>query len=89
MTSALLESLQQWNKTHDDRTKLQYAYFTLIIVLVVIAGLVSLLNVDLGRQLLALASIAGGIFIINAVAWVLLQSFILVRLQTVKRTAKK
>ena len=32
MTTALLESLRQWNKTHDDRVKMQYAYFILVVV---------------------------------------------------------
>lgn len=89
MTTTLLESLRQWNKTHDDRVKLQYAYFALVIILVVVAGLVSLLNISLGRQILALASATAVIFVVNAVAWVLLQAFVLVRLNTTRRTTKK
>ena len=89
MYTSLLESLKQWNKTHDERVKLQYAYFTLIIVLVVTAGLVSLLNVDLGRKILALGSMTAVVFLINAVAWALLQSFVLSRLASTRRTTKK
>ena len=89
MTPTLLESLRNWNKTHNERVKLQHAYFVLIVTLVVIAGLVSLLNIDLGRRILALGSIMGGVFLINAVAWPLLQSFVFSRLSAANRSTKK
>lgn len=89
MEPTLKESLKQWNKTHDDRIKLQYAYFALIIILVVVAGLVSLLNVDLGRRILAVGTATAVVFLINAIAWALLQSFVLSRLTTARRTTKK
>lgn len=85
----LRTSLIEWNKKHGERAKLQYAYFVAIIALVVVAGLMSLLNVELGRRLLALAAVTGIVWLVNAVAWALLQSFVLTRLSAAtRRTAK-
>lgn len=89
MFEILLESLREWNKKHGDRAKLQYAYFTAIIALVVLAGLVSLLNVELGRRLLALAAALGVVWLVNAVAWALLQSFVLTHLSVSSRRTTK
>ena len=88
MLESLLESLRLWNKNNGDRAKLQYAYFTAIIALVVVAGITSLLNVDLGRTLLGIASFAGIVFLTNAVAWALLQSFVLPHLTPSRRSSE-
>lgn len=81
MFELIITSLKQWNVAHGDRAKLQHAIFTSIVSLVILAGLVSLLNIDLGRQILAIASLLGAVFIINAVAWALLQTFVLSHLK--------
>lgn len=89
MITTLREILTNWNKKNDDRVKLQHAYFTLIIVLVVVAGLVSLLNVETGRQILLLGSIAGVVFVVNAIAWALLESFVVRKVATKSRSTTK
>ena len=89
MTSNLLETLRQWNKDNDSRAKLQHAYFIAVIGLVITAGLFSLLNVEFGRQILAFTAVIGAVFIVNAVAWSLLQTFILLRLGATRRPTKK
>ncbi|MBI3889648.1 hypothetical protein HY312_03705 [Candidatus Saccharibacteria bacterium] len=77
MYESLKSSLTTWNDTTSDRTKLQHFYIAIATTLLIIAGVIGLLNQSLGQQLLAVAIAAAGIFIVNAVAWALLQSFVL------------
>lgn len=81
MYESLKSSLTTWNDTTSDRTKLQHFYIAIATTLLIIAGVIGLLNQSLGQQLLAVAIAAAGIFIVNAVAWALLQSFVLFRLR--------
>lgn len=89
MFETITEALRQWNKSNNDRAKMQHAYFTAIIIVVVVSGLTSLLNVELGRQILALATILGAVFLVNAIVWALLQTFVTNRLSTPTRPAAK
>ena len=81
MYQSLKSALTTWNNTTSDRTKLQHFYIAIAAVLLIIAGVIGLLNQSLGQQLLAIAIAAAGIFLVNAVAWALLQSFVLFRLR--------
>jgi small-conductance mechanosensitive channel len=74
-------SLRAWNESTTDRTKLQHFYIAIAVLLLVVAGVIGLLNQNLGQQILAVAIAAAGIFIVNAIAWALLQSFVLFRLR--------
>lgn len=77
---SIRNTLQSWSQSTDERTKLQQAYLVAAVVLVILAGVVGLVNYNLGQQIVLLALVAGSIFIINAVAWALLQSFILLHI---------
>ncbi len=81
MYESLKSSLTTWNDTTSDRNKLQHLYIATALSLLAVAGVIGLLNQSLGQQLLAIAIAAAGIFLINAVAWALLQSFVLFRLR--------
>ena len=74
---SIRKTLQTWSQNTDERTKLQQAYLVAAVILVVLAGVIGLVNYNLGQQIILLALVAGSIFIINAVSWALLQSFIL------------
>ena len=81
MYESLKSSLNSWNDTTTDRSKLQHFYIAIAACLLIVAGVIGLLNQSLGQQLLAIAIAAAGIFLVNAVAWALLQSFVLFRLR--------
>jgi len=87
MYNSTRDFLVQWNKSNDARTKLQQSYATLVATAVVLAGLVSLLNPYYGQMLLRLAVVVAGLFIVNALAWALLQTFVLNKLP--KNIARK
>lgn len=80
MYHSLKHSLISWAQHTSDRQKLQHAYIAVAVTLLVVAGVLGLLNYVLGQQLLAIAIAAAGVFLVNAVAWALLQSFVLLRL---------
>lgn len=82
-------SLKEWKTTTDSRTKLQHTYIVSAAALLFAAGIIGLINYDLGQQLLFVAILAGAMFVINAIAWALLQSFVLLRIKTTPRSSTK
>ena len=82
MIATIVEILEKWNGTTDSRQKIQHAYAVGGIIILVVAGLISLVNYDLGQSLLSVSLIAIAIFFINAVVWALLTSFVLLRLKS-------
>lgn len=76
-----LLALQNWNKTNDDRTKLQHVVLAAAFALVVVAGLVSLVNYDFGRFILRIAGVLFVIFIANGIIWALAQTFLFTKLK--------
>ena len=87
MYNSFKTSLISWAASTSDRQKLQHAYLALAAGLLIIAGVIGLLNNTLGQQLLAVSIAAAGVFLINAVAWALLQSFVLFKLQPPRSTS--
>lgn len=85
----LQEAIVSWYKTTDERTKLQHSYLAIAVLLIVVAGLIGLANYQYGRTLLEFGLMAFVIFVVNAVAWALLQSFVFTRLAAKARTAKR
>lgn len=84
MYQSIKKSLSNWNDTTTEREKLQHAYIAVAAALLIVAGIFGLLNHSLGQQILAGAIAAAGIFLVNAVAWALLQSFVLLRVSADK-----
>jgi len=80
MFNALYNAILEWNRTTDERQKLQHTYLTITITVVLIAGIVSLVDAQSGQDLLIVSVGAGAIFLINAVLWSLLDSVIISRL---------
>ena len=87
MLESIKENLNSWNRTENERDKLQHLYMAVAILLLIAAGVLGLLNQNLGQQVLAVAIVSAGVFIVNAVSWALLQSFVLNRLDKPARRA--
>ena len=88
MISSMYQLLQEWNDSTDSRQKLQHAYVVSAGVLVVLAGILGLINYEIGQRVLLVAILAIAMFFINAVAWALLQSFVLLKLGAGRATEK-
>lgn len=67
----LHEYYSNWLKSTNERQKLQTIYLSIAAAAVVVAGLFSLVNPDLGQTILKLAYLAGGAWVINFVTWAL------------------
>ena len=78
--------LSDWNATYSDRSKLQHAYAVLAVASLVIAGIIGLINYNLGQSLLFIAVILLLVFIGNGVVWALLNTFVIPR--TPRQTPK-
>ncbi len=74
------ETLQKWNENYDNGAKLQSVYLAISISTLIIAGIVGLLNHDLGQNTLLISLVAFVVFLVNSVTWALLQSFVLIPL---------
>lgn len=79
MFETLKQSFAAWSAKSSDRVKLQHTYIVLAVALLVVAGVIGLMNRELGQNVLLLAIISAGMFLINAVVWSLLQSAVLSR----------
>ena len=86
---SITDVLRAWNKSTPERVKLQHVYIAIIAVVTVVAGLVSLINVQLGRQLIAVAGIALVAAIANALTWALIRVYLLDRLDRKRPSGKK
>ena len=86
---SIMDVLRAWNKSTPERVKLQHVYIAIIIAVTVVAGLVSLINVQLGSQLITVAGIALVAVIANALTWALIRVYLLDRLDRKRPSSKK
>lgn len=80
-----IEFLRNWNKTSNERRKLQHAYLALIVGMAVFAGFVTFLNAEVGHNIIMLAGFIFCVLITNAVMWALLKACLLDKLSTKPR----
>ena len=79
--------LNNWNATTTERQKLQHTYLVISIAMVFVAGIISLLNTEIGHEIVLIALFAVMVFLANAVIWNLLNSALLTKLSS--RSKKK
>lgn len=89
MFESIQESLKKWNTKYDSRAKLQHTYIVTAVGLVLAAGVISLVNRNMGQNVLVVAIISAGAFLTNAVVWSLLQSAVISRLSVRRSGANK
>lgn len=85
---SIMDILRTWNKSTTERAKLQHVYIVIVIIVTLVAGLISLINTQLGRQFITVAGVLIVAFVVNAVVWALTRVYLLDRLER-KRTAVK
>ncbi len=89
MWTLFKQFLIEWNSGKNQRTKLQQAYFLIIILLAVAAGFLSLISSDFGRVLMLIAALIAVVYAINGVAWALLDAFIAPILPKTDKSSRK
>lgn len=73
--------LRRWNATKTDREKVQTVQLIVGAVLVLLAGMITFLNVTLGYGMLWVGLVFLGAFFLNAVTWHLMASALLPKLK--------
>ena len=86
---SIMDVLRAWNKSTPERVKLQHVYIAIIIAVTLVAGLVSLINAQLGRQLITVAGVALVALITNTFTWALIRVYLLDRLDRKRPNGKK
>ena len=89
MYKFIKQSLSSWSYQKDQRRKLQQAYLTVVFIGLVLAGLLTLLNVP---QSCLAAMIAAGfavVYLVNGLAWALLEAFVAPNLPKPESTTNK
>lgn len=89
MYEFLKQALIGWNCQKDQRHKLQQAYLAAVFVGLILAGCLTLLNVQQGRLIAMAAAGFALIFLINGAAWALLEAFIAPNLPKAESSASK
>ena len=89
MFESMKETLTSWNVKTSERAKLQHAYIVIAVALLIVAGVVGLLNRELGQNILVISIISAAMFLANAIAWSLLQSALLFRLSNLRSSSRK
>lgn len=80
MFEVLKDSLNSWNVQKSERQKLQHAYLALTVMVVLLAGIISLFDGELGHNIVLTALFAIATYFMNAIVWNLLQSSLLDKL---------
>ncbi len=89
MFETIRKSVEQWNNTTTERAKLQHTYIAVAIASILVAGLVGLVNYELGQQLVAFALLCAAVFLINALTWALLSGLVIVKLDSQPKAQAK
>lgn len=89
MFTSIHDTLLQWFKSTNDRRKLQHSYLALALSVLLIAGLAGLIDYGFGQMLLQVVYVLLVVFVVNAVIWALLESFVFSRLGAKSRQTRR
>ena len=89
MYEFIKQSLSSWNYQKDQRRKLQQAYLAVVFIGLVLAGLLTLLNVTQSRLSAMIAAGFAVVYLVNGIAWALLEAFVAPNLPKPESTTNK
>ena len=89
MYEFIKQSLSIWSHQKDHRRKLQQAYLTVVFIGLVLAGLLTLLNVPQSRLAAMIAAGFAVVYLVNGIAWALLEAFVAPNLPKLESTTGK
>jgi energy-converting hydrogenase Eha subunit A len=88
MLKYLENFLIDWKKETTDRQKLQSVYLSLAVLTLVVAGVVALVNAELGQYISYVAGMAFVAYLVNAVVWKLVVDSLVERIKDRRRQVK-
>ena len=89
MYEFIKQLLSSWSYQKDQRRKLQQAYLTVVFIGLVLAGLLTLLNVPQSRLAAMIAAGFAVVYLVNGIAWSLLEAFVAPNLPKPESTTNK
>ena len=81
--------LATWSSEKNQRLKLQSAYLVIVILLAVISGLVTLINVSIGRSLIIIDALIALVYVVNGLSWMIFDMIVSKKIETLTKPATK
>ena len=89
MMSIIKQLLIDWNSEKNQRIKLQQAYLVLVVLMAIASGLVTLVNISLGRTIIMFAAILALVYIVNSISWLVLDMIVSKKINLIAKSSGK
>ena len=89
MMSIIKQLLIDWNSEKNQRIKLQQAYLVLVVLMAIASGLVTLVNISLGRTIIMFAAILALVYIVNSISWLVLDMIVSKKIDLIAKSSGK
>ena len=78
-----------WNSEKNQRIKLQQAYLVLVVLMAIASGLVTLVNLSLGRTIIMSAAILALVYVVNSISWLVLDMIVSKKIDLIAKSSGK
>ena len=89
MMSIIKQLLIDWNSEKNQRIKLQQAYLVIVVLMAIASGLVTLVNISLGRTIIMFAAILALVYIVNSISWLVLDMIVSKKIDLIAKSSGK
>ena len=89
MMSIIKQLLIDWNSEKNQRIKLQQAYLVIVVLMAIASGLVTLVNISLGRTIIMFAAILALVYIVNSISWLVLDMIVSKKIDLIAKVPSK
>ena len=87
--SIIKQLLIDWNSEKNQRIKLQQAYLVIVVLMAIASGLVTLVNISLGRTIIMFAAILALVYIVNSISWLVLDMIVSKKIDLIAKSSGK
>ena len=89
MMSIIKQLLIDWNSEKNQRIKLQQAYLVIVVLMAIASGLVTLVNISLGRTIIMSAAILALVYVVNSISWLVLDMIVSKKIDLIAKSSVK
>ena len=89
MLSIIKQLLIDWNSEKNQRIKLQQAYRVIVVLMAIASGLVTLVNLSLGRAIIMSAAVLALVYIVNGISWLVLDMIVSKKIDLIAKVPSK
>ena len=89
MMSIIKQLLIDWNSEKNQRIKLQQAYLVIVVLMAIASGLVTLVNLSLGRTIIMSAAILALVYVVNSISWLVLDMIVSKKIDLIAKVPGK